>query len=194
MWKTNKWVPEWVVRHAIAHLHPGLQPPCRCAISIMEGRWHTGWKPVPSKTGPAVSWPPMLSQTPIYCPCILSWKQEILYVILLSNFWGFFKSQRLFFSEHLQCVLNKYLLLQLFLWAWVTSPPIPFTMATAFPPHWLLHFSGIYSACFCLGAFTIFFSQPKTSSLLLSQVHCLISFRFLLKCTILSKTFSDQWI
>lgn len=27
MWKTNKGVPEWVIRHAIAHLP---QPPCRC--------------------------------------------------------------------------------------------------------------------------------------------------------------------
>lgn len=31
MWKTNKWVPEWVIRHAIAHLHLGPQPPRRCA-------------------------------------------------------------------------------------------------------------------------------------------------------------------
>lgn len=74
MWKTNKWVPEWVIRHAIAHLHPGLQPRCRCAISIMEGRQHTGGKLVPSKTGPALSWPPILSQPPIHCPCILKLK------------------------------------------------------------------------------------------------------------------------
>lgn len=64
MWKTNKWVPEWVIRHAIAHLHPGLQPPCRCAISIMEGRPQTGGKPVPSESRPALSWLPILSQRP----------------------------------------------------------------------------------------------------------------------------------
>lgn len=23
MWKTNKWVPEWVIRHAITRLEPG---------------------------------------------------------------------------------------------------------------------------------------------------------------------------
>ena len=30
MWKTNKWVPDWVIKRAIAHLHAGPQPPCRC--------------------------------------------------------------------------------------------------------------------------------------------------------------------
>lgn len=192
MWKTNKWVPEWVIRHAIAHLHPGLQPHCRCAISIMEGRQHTGGKLVPSKTGPALSWPPILSQPPIHCPCILKLKTRNTLCHPFVKFLGILGL--FFFSEHLQCVLNKYLLLQLFLWAWVISSPIPFTIATALPPHWPPRFPGMYPVCFCLKTFAISFSQPKTSSLLLSQVHCLISFRYLLKCTLLSKTFSDQWI
>lgn len=59
MWKTNKWVPEWVIRHAIAHLHPGPQPPCRCAghtsreserRAIHQGGRQVAGKLVPSAT------------------------------------------------------------------------------------------------------------------------------------------------
>lgn len=41
MWKTSKCVPEWVMRHTIAHLHPGPKHPCRCACR--RGR-ETEWR------------------------------------------------------------------------------------------------------------------------------------------------------
>lgn len=33
MWKTNKWVPEWVIRHAIAHLH---QAPSALQVCLLQ--------------------------------------------------------------------------------------------------------------------------------------------------------------
>lgn len=184
MWKTNKWVPEWVIRHAIAHLHPGPQPPCRCAccrsrksesqIGELNRRvrshrgQQTGGKPVLSATGSVLTAHHCCPGSPFTAPVASSWKPEVLYVILLLDFCRFFKSQRHFFSEHLQCVLHKYLLLQLYLWAWVTSSPTLFTLVTPFQPHWSPRFSGMYPPCFCLRAFAIAFFQPKTFCPLLS--------------------------
>lgn len=196
MWKTNKWVPEWVIRRAIAHLHAGPPPPCRCAYcrSRKSERWlgelasHRGWqtggKPLPSATGPVLRCPTLLSQLPIPCPCIFKLKTRSTlchpFVRLLSSL---SITKAFFFPEDLRCVPHKYLLLQLFLWAWVTSSPTLFTLVTPFEPHWYPHFSGMYPARFCLRASAIASFQPKTFSPLLSRVHCLTSFRSLLKCT-----------
>lgn len=44
MWKTNKWVPEWVIRHAIAHLHgPSIRAGVRCT-----GAEHLNREPPPN--------------------------------------------------------------------------------------------------------------------------------------------------
>jgi hypothetical protein len=45
MWKTNKWVPEWVIRHAIAHLHglSILAGACMLYRSRVSKLRTTGW-------------------------------------------------------------------------------------------------------------------------------------------------------
>lgn len=40
MWKTNKWVSEWVIRQAIAHLQPGPLPPAGLPVrGARESEW-----------------------------------------------------------------------------------------------------------------------------------------------------------
>lgn len=40
MWKTNKWVSEWVIRRAIAHLQAGPRRLCRCGCHrSRESKW-----------------------------------------------------------------------------------------------------------------------------------------------------------
>lgn len=48
MWKTNKWVPEWVIRHAIAHLHG---PSIRAGVRS-TGAEHLNREPPPTTTPP----------------------------------------------------------------------------------------------------------------------------------------------
>lgn len=67
MRKTNKWVPEWVIRRAIAHLP---QPPCRCAC---HGSRVKKESPLPGKPGPCTSglvlnYAPLRSQLPPPAP------------------------------------------------------------------------------------------------------------------------------
>lgn len=56
MWKTSKWVPEWVIRRAIAHLHE---------LSILAGVHCTGAIPLnkkpPHNEGQQVERKPRLS-------------------------------------------------------------------------------------------------------------------------------------
>lgn len=52
MWKTNKWVPEWVIRPAIAHLHgPSILTGVR-----RPGAEHLNREPPPPPPTPATSW------------------------------------------------------------------------------------------------------------------------------------------
>lgn len=52
MWKTNKWVPEWVIRPAIAHLHG----PSILAGVQEQNIWTESLLPHPPPPTPATSW------------------------------------------------------------------------------------------------------------------------------------------
>lgn len=58
MWKTNKWVSEWVIRHAIAHLHRGPQPPLQVRLT-QEQRLRKEGPPSQRATG-GKPYPPQL--------------------------------------------------------------------------------------------------------------------------------------